>query len=204
MENSNGKNVCEAAAAETGAAKNEYLLISNTSEESLSFEPSQSYAVAFSINCQTSPLFQRKALGDTVVNDARKVLSALQESGAVPRENAKLIQAKRDLETCTFTGMKNGFQKQAKKVRKGGIFFFHFSGHGIKTKNNQFGLAPVDFDYKENTYITASVLSQWLREASCEAKYVHQWCSSLTVAMLVALRSFLLVTPTSSPHSLSM
>ena len=172
MGNANGKNVRETGAAETAAAKGEYVLVSNESEDSLSFNPSQSYAVAFCINRQTSPRFQLKELGDTVVNDARKVLSALQANGAVPPENAKLIEAKPDPDSCTCAGMKKAFQEQAKMVGEGGVFFFHFSGHGIRVKDDQFGLAPVDFDYTVNTYITSSVLNQWLNEASCKAKCV--------------------------------
>jgi hypothetical protein len=161
----------EGAVEETDAGS-EYVLISNKSEESLSFDPSQSCALAFCINRQTSPRFRHKQLSDTVVNDAFKVLSTLQEKGTVPRTNAKLIVAKLEPDSCTFAGMKNAFQEQAKRVGKEGAFFFHFSGHGIRVSNDQFGLAPVDFDYTENTYITASVLSQWLREANCEAKCV--------------------------------
>ena len=113
-----------------------------------------------------------KQLGNTVVNGARKVLTALQENISVPRENAKLIKAMDDpRDDPTFAGMKKGFQEQAKMVGKEGIFFFHFSGHGIKLGGDQFGLAPMDFD-SENTCVTASVLSQWLNESSCVAKCI--------------------------------
>ena len=153
-------------------AGSDYVLISNKSEESLSFEASQSYLVAFSINRQTSPRFRHKQLSDTVVSDAFKVTSAFEEKGALPRENTKLIEAKLEPDSCTFEGMKKTFQEQAKRVGEGGVFFFHFSGHGIRVSNDQFGLAPVDFDYTNKTYITASVLSQWLHEAGCKAKYI--------------------------------
>ena len=160
MGNVIGKNVC----------KSEYVPVSTNSEESLSFDPSQSYAVAFCINRQTSPRFEHKQLSDTVVNDACAILFALQTSGAVSRENTKLFEAKPNPDLCKFAGMKKTYQEQAKMVGKGGIFFFHFSGHGIRVGDDQFGLAPVDFDYTLNTYITANVLGQWLREAKCEAK----------------------------------
>ena len=152
--------------------ESDYVLISNHIEETLSFEPSQSYLVAFSINRQTSPRFRHRQLNDTVVNDAFKVMSSLQERGAIPRNNANLVQASIEGELCTLAGMKKAFQAEAKKVGENGAFFFHFSGHGIRVSNDQFGLAPSDFDYTEETYVTASVLSQWLREASCRAKYV--------------------------------
>ena len=161
--------------AKTGAANsNVVFLANNPGDNSISFEPSQSYAVAFCINRQTSPRFRQRWLSDTVVDNARKVLSALQAKGAVPRENAKLIEAKSDSDSqsCTFAGMKKAFKEQAKLVRKEGIFFFHFSGHGIKLKDDQFSLVPMDFDHNKQKHITASVLSKWLNEATCEAKCV--------------------------------
>lgn len=151
---------------------NKYVLISNASEDNLSFDPSQSYLVAFSINRQTSPRFRHKQLNDTVVSDAFKVMSALEGKGVLPRSNAKLVEAKLEEDSCTFKGMKQVFLDQARRAGKGGVFFFHFSGHGIRVNNDQFGLAPVDFDYTAETYITANVLNQWLHEADCKAKYV--------------------------------
>lgn len=151
---------------------NKYVLVSNASEENLSFNPFQSYLVAFSINRQTSPRFRHKQLNDTVVSDAFKVMSALEEKGVLPRNNAKLVEAKHQPDSCTFKGMKEIFQDQARRAGKGGVFFFHFSGHGIRVSSDQFGLAPVDFDYTAETYVTANVLNQWLHEANCKAKYV--------------------------------
>ena len=153
-------------------AGNKYVLISNESEASLRYDPSQSHFIAFSINRQTSPRFQHRQLNDTVVYDAFKVMSALREKGALPREHAKLLEANIEPDSCTFAGMKKAFQDQAQRVGRGGIFFFHFSGHGIRVGNNQFGLAPVDFDYTSSAYITGDVLNQWLKEADCQARYV--------------------------------
>ena len=153
-------------------AGSKYVLISNEPEDCLVFDPSQSYLVAFSINYQSSPRFQHKQLNHTVVSDAFKVTSALEEKGAVPREHSKLLEAKLEPNSCTFAGMKRIFQQQAKRVGKGGVFVFHFSGHGIKVSNDKFGLAPVDFDYTTRTYITADVLSEWLHTAGCRAKCV--------------------------------
>lgn len=161
----------EAGVDETDIGR-EYVLVSSEAEETLSFDPSQSYLVAFCINRQTSPRFKHKQLNDTVVNDSFKVMSALQESGALPRNNCNLIQASIESRDCTFHGMKKAFQTEARKVGNGGAFFFHFSGHGIRVNNDQYGLAPVDFDYTAETYITASVLNQWLHEAECKAKFV--------------------------------
>ena len=150
----------------------EYVLISSAAEETLTFDPSQSYLVAFSINRQTSARFRHRQLNDTVVNDAFKVMSALQESGCLPRNNCNLIQASIEPEHCSFSGMRNAFVSEARKVGENGVFFFHFSGHGIRVNSDQFGLAPMDFDYTSETYITAAVLREWLSEAQCPAKFV--------------------------------
>ena len=55
-------------------------------------------------------------------------------------------------------GMKRTFQECASKVGPNGLFIFHFSGHCIKVGADEWGLAPVDFDYSRSTYLTASVL----------------------------------------------
>ena len=162
----------DVAGVEETDTGSDYVLVSTEAEKTLSFDPSQSYLVAFCINRQTSPRFRHRQLNDTVVNDSFKVMSALHESGALPRDNSNLIQASIEPQDCTFQGMKKAFQREARKVGEGGAFFLHFSGHGIRVNNDQFGLAPVDFDYTTDTYVTASVLSQWLREAQCKAKFV--------------------------------
>ena len=149
----------------------EFVLISNKADECLRFDPSQSYAMAYGINYQTDPRFKKRQLDQTVVQDSFRVLSAL-ETGVIPREHSSLFEAKLVPQSCTFEGMRQSLKVQAAKVGVDGAFFFHFSGHGVKVGNGQFGLAPVDFDYTAETYITASVLSQWLRESGCKAKYI--------------------------------
>ena len=161
-----------ATAVDETDAGSEYVLISNKAEETLSFDPAQSYFLSYSINRQTSPRFKHRQLNDTVVNDAFKIMSALQESGSLPRNNCNLIQASIEPANCTFSGMKKTFVEEAGKVGENGAFFFHFSGHGIRVHNDRFGLAPMDFDYTADTYITASVLTDWLNVAKCSAKFV--------------------------------
>ena len=157
---------------EANTNDSEYLLISSEPEDCLNFDPNQSYLLGYSINLQTSKRFQRKQLGDTVVQDASKVISSLVEKGVFSREHATHLEAKLEPQSCTFQGIKANFIKQAREVGEEGMFVFHFSGHGIKVGNSKFGLAPVDFDYTAETYITAELLSQWLEQANCRAKYV--------------------------------
>ena len=86
--------------------------------------------------------------------------------------NTTIHVATENPEDCTFEGMRRCFIDAAKSVGPEGMLVFHFSGHGIRIGDDQWGLAPSDFDYSEHTYITASVLNDWLTEASCKAKHV--------------------------------
>ena len=52
-----------------------------------------------------------------------------------------------------------------------GIFIFSFTGHGIKVGHKDFGLAPVDFNYTKETFITASVLIEWLHFVRFQGRY---------------------------------
>ena len=160
------------AASSSEETDGDFVLISNKPDNYLYFDPSQSYAVGYGINYQTNPRFKHRELGSTVVKDAFRVLSALEKKGAVPQEHTMLLEAKLEPQSCTLKGMKASLQEQARKVGEDGVFFLHFSGHGIKVGNSEFGLAPVDFDYTAETYVTARELSQWLQEAGCRAKYI--------------------------------
>ena len=149
-----------------------FVLVTNEPEECFQFEPTESYMVSYGIDLQTSPNFKHKTLTSLTIADAEQVLTALVDVGAIPPENGVLYAASKQPEQCTFDGMKVGFQEQAKKVGRNGLFVFHFSGHGIKVRNDEWGLAPVDFDYTRETYLTADVLNQWLQEVSCKAKHI--------------------------------
>lgn len=149
-----------------------FVYLSNEPTECLLFEPSESYMVSYGIDYQTSPKFKHKTLTSVTVADAQQVTTALESVGVINQGNAALYAASKQPEECTFEGMKAGFQKQAKKVEQNGLFVFHFSGHGIKVRNEEWGLAPVDFDYTRDTYITADVLNEWLQEVGCRAKHI--------------------------------
>ena len=149
-----------------------FVLVSNEPEECFQFEPAESYMVSYGIDLQTSPNFKHKTLSSLAIADADQVLTALVDVGAIRPENGVLYAASKQPEQCTFDGMKVGFQQQAKKVGQNGLFVFHFSGHGIKVRNDEWGLAPVDFDYTRETYLTGDVLNQWLQDVGCKAKHI--------------------------------
>ena len=158
--------------AKEGTDSGSFVLVSNDPPNSFSFDPSQSYMVSYGIDKQTNPKFSAKTLSSITVDDANQVVDALVDSGMLPRSNTCLYAASKDLEQCKIEGMKRTFQECARKVGPSGLFVFHFSGHGIKVQSNEWGLAPVDFDYTQSTYLTSDVLGRWLSEVECKAKHI--------------------------------
>ena len=150
----------------------DFVVIPNSLPDEFKFEPSESQVIAFGIDKQSDPKFMKKSLTFITVEDAKEVLNAFVGVGAVWSENAWLFSASKNPECCTTSGIKKTFQKHASKAGPDGLFVFHFSGHGIKARQDMWGLAPMDFDYSSDTYITALVLSQWLNEIECKAKYI--------------------------------
>lgn len=151
----------------------EFVIVSdNASVDVLNFDPSESYAVGYGIDYQTSPKFKHKTLSSVTVADAKQILDAVVSCGSIPAQHTRLYAASKEIEECKIDGIKHSFQEHAQKVGVGGLFHFHFSGHGIRVGGNEWGLAPVDFDYTHATYLTANVLTEWLQEANCRAKLV--------------------------------
>ena len=143
---------------------------------SISFDPSQSYTVSYGIDVQTNPKFAADmSLSSIAVRDATKIRDILVQTGIIPASNAHLYVASSNLESCKFSGIKRSFQDCVRKVGPDGLFVFHFSGHGVKTKIHRkkvWTLAPVDFNYKQDTSLTADVFAQWFQEAECKAKHI--------------------------------
>lgn len=148
-----------------------FLIISNPAEK-VEFDTSQSRMVCFAINDQSHEKFKAKRLGRSVVNDAKLIRETFVRIGAIPTDNATVHIATENPSDCTFEGIRARFIDAAKLVSESGMFVFHFSGHGVRVGDDQWGLAPLDFDYNVRTYVTASVLSDWLNEAGCKAKHV--------------------------------
>lgn len=150
----------------------DFVIISNSLPDDFHFDPSESQVISYGIDQQSDPKFKKKSLTFITVDDARQVLNALLRVRAVSSENAHLFSASRNPECCTAQGMKKTFQYHASRVGPESLFVFHFSGHGIKVREDMWGLAPMDFDYSSDTYITAEVLCRWLNEIECRAKYI--------------------------------
>ena len=149
-----------------------FVIVTNDPIDSFEFCPSQSRLVSYGIDYQTNPKFKSKTLGPITGTDAQLVCDSFIDVGAFPAQNTAVYVASKQAEECNFTGIKKTFQDCATKVGRDGLLVFHFSGHGIKVGQNEWGLAPVDFDYSRSTYLTASVLISWINEIKCKAKYI--------------------------------
>ena len=133
------------------------------------FDPTQSHLIGFAINYQSHGSFEAKSLSQTVVHDAKLISETFVQIGTIPMCNAAVLHCDKTSENCTFKGMKSSFVKAVKSVGEDGLLVFHLSGHGFTVRDDQWGLAPSDFDYTESTYVTARVLNDWL---DCKAKHV--------------------------------
>ena len=151
--------------------QNDQFQIYFSSLEKVEFDTTQSHLVSFAIDYQSHEKFKAKTLDHTVVNDAKLVLKTFVQIGSVTEGNTTLHVASKNPEDCTFEGVRRCFIDAAKSVGAEGMFVFHFSGHGIRIGDDH-ALAPSDFDCSDRTCITASVLNNWLTEASCKAKHV--------------------------------
>eukprot|EP00731_Ephydatia_muelleri_P010250 Em0005g836a len=147
-----------------------FMIIGNLAEE-VEFDTAQSHLVGFAIDYQSHEKMQAKSLGRPVVNAAKLVSKTFVEIGAVPEGNTTILVASENSTDCTFEGMKRWFVYAANCVEAEGMFVFYFCGHGVDVGDKR-ALAPSDFDRSERTCITASVLKDWLTEASCKAKHV--------------------------------
>ncbi len=148
-----------------------FTFVGNRKVASLQYNPSQTFMVAYGINKQTDSRFAKKTLSEVTVLDAHQVCMAMIDKKVLPKDHVQLFAAAKDPDICTMEGMKTSFQAAAKQTGRDGIFFFHFSGHGIKV-GNEWGLAPADFDYSYNTFVTGNVLNKWLNEINCQSLYV--------------------------------
>ena len=149
-----------------------FVIVTNEPDKSFQFRPSESYSVYYGIDYQSSPKFKHKTLSSISVTDAKLMRDSLVCVGAFPLQNTRLYSASSQPEECKFEGIKITFQEVASKVGPNGLLLFHFSGHGIKVGKDEWGLAPVDFDYSRQTYLTAGVLADWLNEVKCRAKQI--------------------------------
>ena len=97
--------------------------------------------------------------------------------------------------------MREKFIQFANKVDTRGVFIFHFTGHGLSIgKTQEWGLAPTDFDYTRDTFITGEILSQWLQQSTFQGRYalfILDTCYSGGIGSEIVTRSAELEIPAS-------
>ena len=134
------------------------------------FNSDNSYFLAVCIDKQTS-IFRRGEQNHRILVGCQSVQNAIRHTDLVSAKNCRLFAASSSAENCSFVGLKKTFIEAAQEVKDDGIFFFHFSGHGVRP-NNDFGIAPMDYDDTHDKCITAATLKEWLKEAMLNAAYV--------------------------------
>lgn len=147
-----------------------FILVSNNSEEQLSFDPKKSVILSFGIDKQIHPNYNHKSLGLTVKLDAFEVTRALIEHTHI--NSFETFCSSDDPASCTHSGIEEMIKLTASKVEEGGIFILFFGGHGVNDGNEILALAPADFDRSPDTYITANTVNKCIEKSHCKAKSV--------------------------------
>lgn len=145
-----------------------------TAESVLEFDPNRSYALCVGIDKQLDDKFIGKSLGYIAAKDAISMGEAFVADMGLLRERVNVYTAQDVSYLCKKGALSTLFVNYARKVEEGGIFIFHFSGHGILIKghSNKWVLAPADFTGDGNTGITADDLMRLIQIADCRARHV--------------------------------
>jgi hypothetical protein len=148
----------------------EFVVISNALETELHFNPSESHMLAFGIDKQSHDKYKHRSLGPTAKLDALETTLAFVKRFKI--KNFDVFCSSDYPSTCSYSGIVKSLQDNAAKVGKDGLFVLFFSGHGINDSDEEWGLAPGDFDTTQDTFITMATLAGCLSQADCLAKYV--------------------------------
>ena len=147
-----------------------FVMITNTQKPCLSFDPKVSFILAFGIDEQTHPVYQKKSLGRTVKLDALEVTMALIKHTEISSFETYCSSDKPSC--CTQYGIQEAIENAARKVKEEGIFILFFGGHGINDSDQKWAFAPADFDLTPNSYITSEVINNCIERSECKAKCV--------------------------------
>lgn len=148
------------------------VVMSRQLVEFFEFDARHSHLLSYGIDVQCHEKLRERSLGPVAAADARTVADTLLEAGAFQSDNIAVFTASQNPGECGYDGIRRNFVKLAGAVGESGLFAFHFTGHTLKRKGGQWGLAPFDFDGKSANFITARALGGWLTEAGCRAKHV--------------------------------
>ena len=152
----------------------EQYSVITTPESVLEFDPNRSYALCVGIDKQLDERFISKSLGYIAAKDATSMAEAFIADMGLHRERVNVYTAQDVSFLCKKGALSTLFVNYARKVEEGGIFIFHFSGHGIliKGNSNEWVLAPADFTGDSSTGITADDLMKLIQIADCRARHV--------------------------------
>ena len=153
----------------------QYSVIS-TADSVLEYNPNRSYALCVGIDKQLDDRFSGKSLGYIAAKDAISMGEALIADMGLPRERVDVYTSQDVPFLCKKGALSTLFVNYARKVEEGGIFIFHFSGHGILISDtgdkSQWVLAPADFSGDINTGISGNDLLRFLEISECRARHV--------------------------------
>ena len=150
--------------------KNDFIVITNTLETNLHFDPNQSRILSIGIDKQFHPQYKDKSLGPTVKLDALEVSLALVKQFHL--KEFDVFCSSDNPDQCTHNGIQQILKESAQKVGQEGLFVVFFGGHGVNDSSQEWALAPADFDLTSNTYLNARTLNACLAEVQCKAKYI--------------------------------
>ena len=146
-----------------------------TAESVLDYDPNRSYALCVGIDKQLDDRFTGKSLGYIAAKDAISMGEALIADMGLQRERVNVYTSQDVSFLCKKGALSTLFVNYARKVEEGGIFVFHFSGHGIlirATDRNQWVLAPADFSGDSNTGISGDDILRLIEVSECRARHV--------------------------------
>ena len=151
----------------------QYSIIA-TADSVLEFDPNRSYALCVGIDKQLDDRFIGKSLGYIAAKDAVSMGEAFIADMGLQRDRVNVYTSQDVSFLCKKGALATLFVNYARKVEEGGIFIFHFSGHGIliKGNSNEWVLAPADFSGDSTTGINADELLRLIQIADCRARHV--------------------------------
>lgn len=150
--------------------KNDFIVVTNTLETNLHFDPNQSRILSIGIDRQFHPHYKHKSLGPTVKLDALEVSLALVKQFHL--KEFDVFCSSDNPEQCTHNGIQQILKESAQKVGQEGLLVVFFGGHGVNDSDQEWALAPADFDLTSDTYLNTRTLNSCLAEVQCKAKYI--------------------------------
>jgi len=146
-----------------------------TANSVLKFDPDKSYAVCVGIDKQLDEKFNGRSLGYIAAKDAVSLGEAFIRDMGLQRDRVNIYTSNDASFLCKKAALSTLLVNYARKVEEGGIFIFHFSGHGVLIRGrngSEWVLAPADFSGDVSTGFTANDLLELIQIADCRAHHI--------------------------------